>query len=57
MNMEPCTHEDFDSALRGVDLAGGPTDLFGPLPRDGRVTPTDSGCYAPSPPGTGPVRW
>ena len=57
MNMEPRTHEDFDSALRGVDLAGGPTDLFGPLPRDGRVTPTDSGCCAPSPPGTGPVRW
>ncbi|HJE58477.1 MAG TPA: molecular chaperone DnaJ [Nocardiopsis listeri] len=45
MNMEPRTHDDFDSALRGVDLAGGPTDLFGPLPRDGRIPPDATAAY------------
>lgn len=45
MDRESRTHDDFDSALRGIDVATGPTDLFGPPPRDGRIPPDATAVY------------
>ncbi|SIO86441.1 J domain-containing protein [Nocardiopsis sp. JB363] len=42
---EPRAHETIDSALRRVDLAAGPADLFGPLPEDGRVPSAATAAY------------
>lgn len=45
MDRESRAYDDFDSALRGVDTATGPTDLFGPPPRDGRIPPEATTAY------------